>query len=242
MTATDALAAVLLQACDVDPRPPVNLERLARRLGVDEIVIVRGLLEDGRLEYSPDRTRILLKAGVNRTRQRFTLAHELGHLVCHDSETPLVARRMISVGDDEERFCDGFAAAVLLPREPVDRLQRGRPRDLETLRRVAQTCDTSLAAACVRLREISGWRHSLLRWRHDAGSWRFVAGAGIPGRLWGRIRSAEGTSAILDATARETADVTVDVPIRIGDTNARVQGIVSVRGRTAVALVDLNTI
>lgn len=43
-------------------------------------------------------------------RQRFTLAHELGHLVLHDR---------LAAGLDEEKACDHFAGAFLLPRQEV---------------------------------------------------------------------------------------------------------------------------
>jgi Zn-dependent peptidase ImmA (M78 family)/DNA-binding XRE family transcriptional regulator len=41
-------------------------------------------------------------------RQRFTLAHELGHLLLHDK---------LPVGMDEEKACNRFASAFLLPKE-----------------------------------------------------------------------------------------------------------------------------
>lgn len=55
-------------------------------------------------------------------RQRFTLAHELGHLVLHGR---------LSEGLDEERACNRFAGAFLVPREEAIRSLGERRSQLE---------------------------------------------------------------------------------------------------------------
>ena len=72
--------------------PPVDVERLARQLGVDEIVRAP-LVEDGRLERRRGSTRIRLRNDISHQRMRFTIAHELGHLLLSDPASDLVARR-----------------------------------------------------------------------------------------------------------------------------------------------------
>jgi len=56
-----------------------------------------------------------------RHRNRFRIAHEIGHSFFYDrSARP--ALRMIPWSDEEEAFCDEFASALLVPRSAIGRL------------------------------------------------------------------------------------------------------------------------
>src|SRR3954469_9322341 len=81
----DRSVETLLATLGYPAEPPLPLEEIARSLGVDEIERV-ALLEEGRLERTKHGTRILLNAHARPQRQRFTLAHELGHLILADPE------------------------------------------------------------------------------------------------------------------------------------------------------------
>lgn len=67
---------------------------------------------------------IVISANWPGDRQRFTLAHELGHLLLHDRLTE---------GLDEERACHRFASALLLPAS-VMRQQLGSKRHMLEVR------------------------------------------------------------------------------------------------------------
>lgn len=105
---------------------PIDLHVIAERMGVE--------VSDATLE--PDVAGFLVKdsgeagarAYINKDdwpqRQRFTLAHELGHLVRHnethgrDAEVGLVEYRaeLSSLGSDQtEIWCNAFAAELLMP-------------------------------------------------------------------------------------------------------------------------------
>jgi hypothetical protein len=80
----------------------------------------------------------------------------------------------------------------------------------------------------------------MLRWRADHGTWRMVAGAGIPPDMLGKIGTAPGTRESLDGAARGTRnDVRLTLPILIAGALTPVDAEVSVRGRTAIALMAL---
>jgi Zn-dependent peptidase ImmA (M78 family)/DNA-binding XRE family transcriptional regulator len=75
---------------------------------------------------------IIIGEGWPGDRQRFTLAHELGHIVLHDRLKGALAK-------DEEKACDRFAAAFLVPKERVqqalgERRTRIEPRELALLK------------------------------------------------------------------------------------------------------------
>ncbi|MGH7484814.1 MAG: ImmA/IrrE family metallo-endopeptidase, partial [bacterium] len=99
--------------------PPVDVERIAFGEGLR---IVRKQLgeSDGFVEDDL----LTVNAEHARTRQRFTIAHELGHLALHADGTD----------ENSEREADQFASAVLIPREMLRRAVTETP-DLDVLRR-----------------------------------------------------------------------------------------------------------
>lgn len=217
---------------------PVDVEALARQLGVNEILRVTDLVEDGRLERRDGHVRVLLAARSNRQRQRYTLAHEIGHLLLADPDRDTIARRM-KTDDEVERFCDGFAAALLLPRDIISAEYRAMPPTLAALRRIAEQSDTSLAAATVRLHEVVGWPHALLHWKRTERGWTYRWGAAVPMTYHRRLRSAPDTSARLDDLAlRSRSDQRAEITMRVGPTVLRLHGEISVRGSSAVGLMQ----
>lgn len=116
-------AADLLRSLDVS-RPPVPVERIARWLGAQlAYEPFEGELS-GLLHRQADKAVI----GVNdlhpKTRQRFTIAHEIGHLRLHPGK-PFVLDRTIKANlrdelastatDREEIEANAFAAELLMP-------------------------------------------------------------------------------------------------------------------------------
>ena len=218
-------------------QPPIDIEALAANLGVDE-VIDKPLLEDGRLERYGGSTKILVRSDISASRRRFTIAHELAHLLLTDSTSNLVATRHIVGEDAEERFCEDFAAAILLPSWWIQEVAGNRRRILHTLRVVAGRSNTSLAASCVRLNKVLGWQHTLLQWSQRDSTWQFQWAAGLPNSFEGRIRSADRTPQILD-TLDGRGDIKVKLPLRINGEVREVPAELSVRHGSALALAVL---
>lgn len=119
---------------------PVPVDKVASRLGVQ---VERTTFEDdvsGVLVLEDGRGMIGVNASHAPTRQRFTVAHELGHYVLHRDQLPVFIDTQLrqfsavfrdagsSTGEDRrEREANGFAAALLMPaslvREEINRLQ-----------------------------------------------------------------------------------------------------------------------
>ena len=99
--------------------PPVDVERIAVGEGLR---IVRKHL--GETDGFVDDNVLTVNADHARTRQRFTIAHELGHLILHAHGTD----------DNSEREANQFASALLIPREMLRHAVR-ETRDIEILRR-----------------------------------------------------------------------------------------------------------
>ena len=119
-------ASELLKEYEIST-PPVHVENLARKLGVklsfepfegDDAI-------SGILYRDNDNTVIGVNSAHAKTRQRFTIAHEIGHLKLHNKklfidkvfrvdfrdQTSSLAR------DREEIQANSFAAALLMPRD-----------------------------------------------------------------------------------------------------------------------------
>lgn len=147
--------------------PPVDVERLARHLGV-------------RLGYEPlegELSGLLFRGearaiiGVNalqpRTRQRFAIAHELGHLALHEPGDRAHVDRVFALfcPDDEharapdasETEANAFAVELLLPAGMLGEDIAGRLVDLEddeSARRLANRYEVSPQVMAFRLAEL----------------------------------------------------------------------------------------
>ena len=223
--------------------PPVDVAGVAHELGVHEIRLDPDLVEDGRLEHSAELSVIIIRGDRQlrgRARRRFTLAHEVGHLLLARPDETLLARRDWN-DDRTERFCDDFAAALLLPRQWVGETYRHHPPVLATVRDLAERTRTSLAASLVRLNEVLGWSCALIHWRYDT-TWRMGFHAGLPRSLHGRVRSDVSTMGVLDSCAG-TGDVVIDgLPLLVANRSRLVRAELSVRRPSALALIPLSSL
>jgi Zn-dependent peptidase ImmA (M78 family) len=104
--------------------PPVDLQPIADRLGVE--VRRYGLEPDisGVLYRDGDRRVIVVNQAHSSARQRFTIAHELGHLLLHKGQTVHVDSgfrlnfrdpRSATAEEVEEIEANAFAANLLMP-------------------------------------------------------------------------------------------------------------------------------
>lgn len=99
---------------DINEKIPLsNLCNIIENLGISVIVIenddnyFKGF--DGVSEIVDGVPFICFASDINYYRQRFTLAHELGHLIL-DIDPKL----------DEEKICNDFASSLLLPRKAIE--------------------------------------------------------------------------------------------------------------------------
>jgi len=155
--------AKALRAKHKEDALPVDVVRLATLEGV----------EVDRTDFGEDVSGVLVKdgeravIGVNGrdapTRQRFTIAHELGHHLLHANRDLFVDRNYIvhfrdensSTGFDPlEVEANQFAAELLMPADRVRDLFNKHPFDIDdesALRRLAKTFGVSPTAMAVRL-------------------------------------------------------------------------------------------
>ena len=134
--------------------PPVPVEHVARALGAR---LVFEPLDDelsGLLYRGAGGSTIGVNSAHPRTRQRFTVAHEVGHLVLHEDKAMFVDKLVrVHLRDSnsatgtlsEEREANAFAAALLMPRSQV----------MEALNRVKELTGDDLVRSLAERFEVS---------------------------------------------------------------------------------------
>ncbi len=106
---------------------PVNIEAVARHLGAQVVEEKLDRSVSGMLYRDGDHVIIGVNSAHVDRRRRFTIAHEIGHLVLHKGR-PLVLDHVrvnfrdansSTASDLEEIQANAFAAEVLMPRDQV---------------------------------------------------------------------------------------------------------------------------
>lgn len=145
MTGPEARAHELLEKFKL-LKPPVPVEKLATSLGAE--VRRRAFADDtsGMLIRDADRVIIAVNDAHSERRQRFTIAHEIGHWILHPGR-PLVVDATVKVNlrarnsgfatQREETEANQFAAALLMPFESVERLY-GKPGNDQSQQHIVQ--------------------------------------------------------------------------------------------------------
>ena len=178
---------------------PEGPEKLAERLRVD--VRYSPLCGcDGWCLSARGRRLIRINSIPRKSRQRFTLAHELGHLLL---DVPSVIGEslpdVLRSNDAEERRVNDVAAELLIPREVVGRIVSDLPIVASVLRRVAKQARVSELAAALRVANLAtdlGLENaSVVFFEDDVVSWQ-----------WSRtLKMPDDTAIHLRNAAREAA-------------------------------------
>lgn len=147
-------------------KPPVPVERLARLRGAQvRYEPLEGDLS-GMLFREADRAIIGVNALHPKSRQRFTIAHELGHLELHERSGIHVDHRFLvrrrdgrssQAIDHEEIEANGFAAELLMPASMLEEDLAGVEVDYEDerlTRWLADRYEVSFQAMAIRLTKL----------------------------------------------------------------------------------------
>lgn len=140
---------------------PVDVEGLALALGIPVKKIAFPPNISGAIKkIGPDKFMIGVNAEHSETRQRFTIAHEIGHFVLHrhligDGITDTTAYRSDgdspnpNIGAKEETEANKFAANLLMPAESIIYLREAE--NLRSSTQLARRLEVSPAAMEIRL-------------------------------------------------------------------------------------------
>ncbi len=198
---TEARAMLLrVFSCDEVDTPvkgTSQLNALATRLGAKRIV-TRPLDVSGMLIPSEEGYVIAIRENDSNQKQRYSLAHEIGHLVIannamHEANSLTKHRTQPAPhghrDEREERLCEAMAAELLMP---VEAFRKGVSELGPTLTSVSQlsvTFGASITATTIRYCELSLEPCLLVKWRTDQ---RY---SGTPVLDWQKRNEISGPSA-----------------------------------------------
>jgi Zn-dependent peptidase ImmA (M78 family) len=162
---------------------------LEEQFGVDIASVSELPLGCDGLSFQDDSLRlILLATTANWTRKRFTLAHELGHVLWGDARDQILTESVKPGAETEypEKRANAFAGAFLMPEESVLKFVGGRTVDEHLFHELVMRYKVSPSAMTARLTQLGQLT------RADAGGFR-------------RISTAESAQA-LDRAAESVAE------------------------------------
>jgi len=154
-------------------RVPVDVELVAHRLNLQIEAVPLGESVSGLLVVEKGHGVIGYNMTQAPVRQRFTIAHEIGHFILHRNDNPsalfidtqyIVYRRDVksSTGEDRrEREANRFAAALLMPATLLHNEIQNHPFDFgdeEMLTTLASKFQVSTQAMSIRLSNLNIWQ------------------------------------------------------------------------------------
>jgi Zn-dependent peptidase ImmA (M78 family) len=119
----------------------IDVDEIARKLGIDVKYHSFSDSISGLFSHTGDRRTIAVNDGHNSHRQRFSIAHEIGHYLLHSEESlhydtgklEEIYFRADNVVDYSETEANRFAAELLMPAELVRRCVEEGIRSVEEL-------------------------------------------------------------------------------------------------------------
>jgi hypothetical protein len=124
--------------------PPIDLKTIFPLLNVREAIADPDLLTAGELRLVGDEYIIAFTPSDSGVRQRFTIAHELGHVV-FERTGPHCPRR----GHELEQLCDLIASEILIPQRLLYQ-QAKSPISIAQVTKLAKLFDVSITSMAVK--------------------------------------------------------------------------------------------
>lgn len=209
--AVDPPAERLLHDLGITEPGEIDVEVIACAVGA-AVRYRRLVVGDARIVGLGDRAIITVDDRASRVRQRFSIAHELGHwhhhrgrrLICHGA----VDQQHGSAGC--EREADGYAAGLLMPRFMLEPLVAGVPMSFDLVYQVAITFGVSAMAAALRLADLHPAAFALVVEEVDGRRW-FRRSAALNPRWFVRSKAPE-MNATADRYGLPRANVAFSAP------------------------------
>jgi hypothetical protein len=178
---TDPELAVRLHARDLLTHAgvtsvPIKLPLMFPWAGIRKVRPEPMLMEGALRRTAAGTFDVLVREDRAANRQRFSIAHELGHILFYrfaqrakENQEKCAAR----APDEEERLCNIAAEEFLMPEWYVQRLVKEHEgRSLDCLMALAQNCQVSVEASLIRLAPYWLSNGALQLWEGDGREWK----------------------------------------------------------------------
>ena len=109
---------------------PINVHRIAWKRGIRIASrLSRNAREDALLTQKDDGYLLYLKSNMSQRRERFTIAHEIGHTLFYQKRRHQIAILDKKELSAEERICNKFAITLLVPPEFIHQIMPQIPAE-----------------------------------------------------------------------------------------------------------------
>ena len=168
-------ARALLTRCRITGPEGIHLRKIAASLNLSvEAVPADGFA--GVLLRMEDAGTILVDQKMGEARQRFTIAHEIGHASLHPQTDPRHTcglndvREFSIAAKPREREANVFASELLMPAD-MFRTLISYPPSMENIRHLAETFRTSLSSSAIRYCSFTGERCAIVFSKDNEIKW-----------------------------------------------------------------------
>lgn len=207
---------------------PVKLGPVLEGLGVRVRFGTR--FTNGSIQRDGKHLLLSLNPDLHPARLRFTVAHEIGHLVLESALTHAPSQLSIGAAScssrwHKEAFCDAFAANLLIPEEAIAPLSVWETFSIAGLVRKAGELRVSISAAAHRALEVASQDGAYIWFRYGTKPtdrqeyrWRVSEGAvpNLPRSFIPRYASLPEDTRILRASSREHEIFVPDAIMKFG--------------------------
>jgi hypothetical protein len=187
----EAMIAAALRA-ELQIPPKVDLHQLAGQLGLTIVEVESKSFEGALLRSSRKHSaRVLVRSGIRELgRQRFTIAHEIGHYILHGNQQIIPCSPRVIEGWKEsqptpEREADTFASGLLLPTTDVTKYVNKRWPSMEVIADIADQFSSSLMAAGRKFCDVASQACAIvwssqrqIRWFHGSPAFAYFIEVG----------------------------------------------------------------
>lgn len=219
MTQDSIESQIITSALGGPIRAPVSLDNVAVALGVRDIRWTP--CRNGYTDFRSGAPVIHLSLAKTGPQMRFTFAHELAHVMLHDSEITYLLKRhgRANLMADEEKLANRVADELLLPESWVRENSRGR-LTLGRLEYLANLADVSPVMLVARMAS-TGFDVGMLHWRQGSFSWHVIDRPGVPSCLHGHLVISEIGRRAIESLGHQESGIIVHAsvsgrPVRIG--------------------------
>lgn len=190
-------AHVLLEELGIEEPADIKIEAIAKYCQA-RVVYEPLHGSEARLIGFNDEAIITINETSPRERQRFSVAHELGHWMRDRGKIAFecASAQFWKEWSDEnpEKRANRYAADLLLPRTIFKEQARNLPIIFESVRSLANTFETSLTATAIRLVELGTFPSMVICSERKMRVW-FVRGTNVPDIVWPLQKIQPGTVA-----------------------------------------------
>ena len=149
---------------------PIDLVGLANRHGIESIQEKDFRAIDAMLTKTGSLFSIVVNSNHLPTRKRFSIAHEIGHVLIAEQQSEVQFRRPTCGGtalDPVERACNQLAAEILMPEEPFKKNAASYEWGIKGAVALSEIFATSLESTLRRCIELASAPMALVKWKLD---------------------------------------------------------------------------